>query len=77
MKRSYAPPSFSMLAVVLVATVLAPRPAQAQISTPAQIAAQTELEKSIPKMQIADEFLQLSIPDQTMGEELRVFKVCE
>ena len=61
-----------MLGVAIVAGILLPRPAQAQISTPAQIAEQTEFEKTIPKMQITDEFLQLSIPDQTMGETVGV-----
>jgi hypothetical protein len=72
MKHSYTLYSFLMLSILLVAAMLSPRRVQAQISTPEQIAKQTELEKSIPRMQIADEFLQLSIPDQTMGETVGV-----
>jgi hypothetical protein len=71
MKRSYIRYSFFALGVVLVAGLLSP-PANAQISTPEQIAKQKELEKSLPKMEITDEFLQLSIPDQTMGETVGV-----
>ena len=49
-----------------------PRGPQAQISTREQIAQQTEFEKTIPKMQITDEFLHLLIPDKTMGETVGV-----
>ena len=72
MKRSCMPYSFFPLGVVIAAGMLSPPRAEAQISTPEQIARQTEFEKTIPKMQITDEFLQLSIPDQTMGETVGV-----
>jgi NHL repeat len=72
MKRFHMLSSFSVLGVVMVAGMLLPQGAQAQISTPEQIAKQTELEKTIPKMQITDQFLQLSIFDMTMGETMGV-----
>jgi len=42
------------------------------ISSRAQIAAQTELEKNIPKLRITDEFLKLDVPGETMGEPVGV-----
>ena len=72
MTRSYMRYFVFTPSVLIMASMLSPRPAQAQISTPEQIAKQTELEKTIPKMQIKDEFLQLSIPGQTMGETVGV-----
>src|SRR5580693_10067492 len=72
MKRSCMPYFFFTLGLVIAAGMISPPRAQAQISTPEQIARQTEFEKTIPKMQITDEFLQLSIPDQTMGETVGV-----
>jgi hypothetical protein len=61
-----------LVGVLIVAGMLSPGRAEAQISTPEQIAKQTEFEKTIPKMQITDEFLQLRIPGQTMGETVGV-----
>src|SRR5258707_3649620 len=52
--------------------MLLPKQVQAQISSKEQIAQQTELEKTIPKMQITDEFLDLLPPDMTMGETVGV-----
>lgn len=72
MKRSHVRYFFFMLGALIVAGTLSPRRAQAQISTPEQIAKQTEFEKTIPKMAITDEFLQLSIPGETMGETVGV-----
>src|SRR5665213_3641124 len=74
MKRSFMPFPCFILSVAMLAGMLSPRRAEGQISTPEQIAKQTELEKSIPKMQITDEFLQLRVPDQTMGETVGVAK---
>jgi NHL repeat len=59
------------LAVAVLAGVFSP-PAHAQISTPEQVAEQAELDKAVPKLQITDEFLQLSIPGETMGETVGV-----
>jgi len=64
--------SLFLLGAVSVAGMLLPHEAQAQISTKEQIAQQTEFEKTIPKMQITDEFLDLLIPDMTMGETMGV-----
>src|SRR5579862_9434438 len=72
MKRFSMLSSFILLGAVNVAGVLLPQNAQAQISTKEQIAQQTELEKTIPKMQITDEYLDLLIPDMTMGETMGV-----
>ena len=72
MKRFRMLFSFFLLGAVSVAGMFLPQPAQAQISTKDQIAAQTELEKNIPKMQITDEFLDLLAPDVTMGETVGV-----
>ena len=72
MKRSHTAYLRFVLGLLVVAGMLSPRRAEAQISTPEQIAKQTEFEKTIPKMQITDEFLQLSIPGQTMGETVGV-----
>ena len=63
-----------MLGVLITAGTLSLHRAEAQISTPEQIAKQTELEKSIPKMQITEDVLRLSIPGQTMGETVGVSK---
>ena len=71
MKRSAMRCRFLPMGLMIVAGMLVPR-AKAQISTPEQIAQQKELEKTIPKMEITDEFLQLSIPDMTMGETVGV-----
>ncbi len=46
--------------------------AQSLRGTPEQIAEQEEFETDIPKMQIMDEFLRLSIPGYTMGETMGV-----
>lgn len=70
-KLIYRQYTFFALGAAMSAVLFAPR-AGAQISTPEQIAQQTEFEKTIPKMQITDAFLQLSIPDQTMGETVGV-----
>src|SRR5271155_5586062 len=72
MKPSHRLHSLFIFVISMAAAMLAPWPAVAQISSPEQIASQTELEKSIPKMQITDEFLQLKVPDQTMGETVGV-----
>src|SRR5579862_6388068 len=72
MKRFSMLSSFILLGAVNVSGVLLPQNAQAQISTKEQIAQQTELEKTIPKMQITDEYLDLLIPDMTMGETMGV-----
>ncbi len=72
MKRSHTAYLRFVLGLLVVAGMLSPRRAEAQISTPEQIAKQTEFEKTIPKLQITDEFLQLSIPGQTMGETVGV-----
>ncbi len=72
MKRFRMLSSFLLLGAVSVAGLLLPQQAQAQISTKEQIAQQTEFEKTIPKMQITDEFLGLLIPDMTMGETVGV-----
>jgi hypothetical protein len=45
---------------------------QAQISTRDQVAKQTELEKTLPKLQIKEEVLQLLVPGETMGETVGV-----
>src|ERR1700683_4003979 len=72
MKRLRTVSSLFLLGAVSVAGVFWPQSAQAQISTKEQIAQQTELEKTIPKMQITDDFLDLLIPDMTMGETMGV-----
>src|ERR1700676_1255266 len=72
MKRFRVLSSFCLLGAVSVAGVLLPQQAQAQISNKEQIAQQTELEKNIPKMQITDDFLDLLVPDMTMGETVGV-----
>jgi NHL repeat len=72
MKRFRMLSSSYVFGVVMVAGMLLPQGARAQISTPEQIAKQTELEKTIPKMEITDQFLQLSIPEMTMGETMGV-----
>jgi len=54
MKRFRMLSSFFWLGAVSVAGMLSPQQAHAQISTKDQIAAQTELEKTIPKMQITN-----------------------
>jgi hypothetical protein len=72
MKRFRMLSSFVLLAAVSLAGVFSPQQAQAQISTKEQIAQQIEFEKTIPKMQITDEFLDLLIPDMTMGETMGV-----
>jgi len=72
MKRFRLMSSLFVLGAMSVAGMLLPQRAQAQISTKEQIAAQTELEKNIPKMQITDEFLDLLAPDMTMGETVGV-----
>jgi hypothetical protein len=46
--------------------------ASAQISTPGQIAKQTELEKGYAKLQITDDWLGLEVPGQTVGETMGV-----
>src|SRR5258708_17099054 len=72
MKRFRMLSSFFLLGAVSVAGMLLQQQVQGQISTKDQIAAQTELEKTIPKMQITDEFLDLLPPDMTMGETVGV-----
>src|SRR5271169_5263718 len=72
MKRFSALFSFFTLGAMIVAGVFLPQQAQAQISSKDQIAQQTELEKTIPKLQITDEFLDLLAPDMTMGETVGV-----
>ena len=74
MKLFSMPFTCLMLLVATLVGMLSPRRSEAQISSPEQIAKQTELEKNIPKMQITDEFLQLVVPDQTMGETVGVAK---
>ncbi len=50
-----------------------PPPALAQFGgTPQQIGAQLALESSYPKMRITDQFLELSIPDNTLGQTVGV-----
>jgi DNA-binding beta-propeller fold protein YncE len=46
--------------------------ANAQISTPAQVAAQIEQDRQISQLEISDEFLQLRVPGETMGETVGV-----
>jgi NHL repeat len=46
--------------------------ASARFATPEQIAEQEEAEKTIPGMQITDEFLRLRIPGYTMGQTMGV-----
>jgi NHL repeat len=72
MKRFRIWSSLFLIGAVSVASALLPQQAQAQISTKEQIAQQTEFEKTIPKLQITDEFLDLLIPDMTMGETMGV-----
>jgi hypothetical protein len=67
MKSIYLPLS----ALIFVGTLALPG-AQAQISSREQIEHQTELEKSIPKMQITEDWLQLDVPGETMGEAVGV-----
>lgn len=65
---------FSLLGVLTAASTLWLPRAQAQISTPEQVAEQYELDKKIPQMQVTEDVLQLSIPGQTMGETVGVSK---
>jgi NHL repeat len=46
--------------------------AQAQISTPQQVAAQIETDSHVTQLRITDEFLQLNVPNETMGEPIGV-----
>src|ERR1700722_13390499 len=54
--------------------LLVPHRSQAQglAGTPAQQAAQAELERTYPGMQISDQYLHLSIPNYTMGQTVGV-----
>jgi NHL repeat len=63
-----------LASVVLVVLGLSlPRPASAQFGgTPQQIAAQLALEQGYPKLRITDQFLGLSIPDNTLGQTVGV-----
>src|SRR5579871_3729388 len=72
MARSHSPYFLFMIGVLIATGMLSTPLAQAQISTPEQIAKQREFEKTIPKLEVTDEFLQLSIPGQTMGETVGV-----
>src|SRR5579862_8949434 len=72
MKRFRMMTSLFVLGAMSIAGMLLPQQARAQISSKEQIAAQTELEKNIPKMQITDDFLDLLVPDMTMGETVGV-----
>jgi DNA-binding beta-propeller fold protein YncE len=61
------------LPLVVLAGVASPELALAQFGgTPQQIASQLALEQSYPKMRITDQFLELSIPDSTLGQTVGV-----
>ena len=74
MKRSIA-----VLAVILLGVVASAQQAQ-QAGTPeqqaarAQMAAQLELEKTTPKLQVTEEVLRLVVPGHTIGEAMGVAK---
>jgi hypothetical protein len=62
-------------AVLAMATLglCQPPPARAQIAgTPQQVAVQLALEKNYPKLNVTDQFLGLSIPDNTLGQTVGV-----
>jgi hypothetical protein len=64
---------YSVLGIMVVLGLCLPRPAPAQIAgTPQQIAAQLALERNYPKLHITDQFLGLSIPDNTLGQTVGV-----
>jgi len=60
--------AFLAVAVLVVAGVLSLRPVQAQLGTQAQAQKQLEFEKTLPKLNIVEEFLPLTIPGHTLGE---------
>lgn len=66
---------FALSAATFVGILLlAPHRSQAQglAGTPEQQAAQAEIEKTYPSMQINDQYLHLSIPGNTMGQTVGV-----
>lgn len=62
----------AVVLMVMVGSFLSPA-ALAQIAgTPQQIAAQLALERAYPKLHITDQFLGLTIPDNTLGQTVGV-----
>ena len=60
------------LAALAVIGISLPQLARAQMASPEQIAEQQALEKTYPQLQITDQFLELSVPNNTVGETMGV-----